>query len=301
MRKKHSTRPSDYSSNPDAGVGLYMSKAGETKLLTPEEEIELAKKIKEGDVDARDHMIRANLRLVIKIAKDYDDLGLPLLDLINEGNLGMMHAVKKYDLSKGAKFSTYASWWIRQAIKRALSNQSKTIRLPVHIVDKMFRIRKVSATLYDLLGREATPDEIGEEMGMPGSRVERLLGSTRSALSLELPTGHDDDSTLGEIIRDESVILPDDGNISRELKRDVAEVLQILTERERTILKHRFGLDGSDEMTLEEVGKMYKITRERIRQIQDATLRKIKRIWEARDKRMEEKAIEYRESRSLTA
>jgi RNA polymerase primary sigma factor len=262
----------------DTAIKLYLREIGQVKLLTPQEEIELAARIKRGDKKAREHMIKANLRLVVKIAHDYDGLGLPLLDLINEGNIGLMKAVERFDPAKGGKLSTYAAWWIKQSIKRALANQSKTIRLPVHLVDKISRMRRIAMKLHEVFGREPTDEELGEELGIPSSRVAQLRSASIRPASLDAPIGDDDSNTYAEVVEDERAEDPYERLEEKTVNAMVDELVQRLDERERTILRYRFGLDGTNEKTLEEVGAKFGVTRERIRQIQNLALAKMRRM-----------------------
>jgi RNA polymerase primary sigma factor len=250
---------------------------GQTKLLTPAEELALAKRVRKGDKAARERMIKANLRLVVKIAREYENYGLPLLDLINEGNIGLMKGVERFDPTKGAKLSTYASWWIKQSIKRALANQSKTIRLPVHVVDKIFHIRQAAVRLHEALGREATDEELADELNMTAKRVGELRTAAIAPASLDAPLGDDETNTIGEIVSDEKADTPYqqlEGKTNTEL---IHEMLETLPPREATILRYRFGLDGDEEKTLEEVGQKFGVTRERIRQLQDIALKKLRK------------------------
>jgi RNA polymerase primary sigma factor len=257
---------------------LYLNEIAQTPLLTPQEEIQLARRIKRGDRAAREHMIKANLRLVVKIARDYEGFGLPLLDLINEGNLGLMKAVERFDPKKGAKLSTYAAWWIKQSIKRALANQTKTIRLPVHIVDKLFHLRKAEVRLHELLGREPTDDELGEELGYSARRVNQLRTASIRPTSLDAPLGNDEDSAqISEVVADEKAVTPYAMLEDKTKSAMIRNLVSQLDPREATILKRRFGLEGNDEETLEEVGEDFGVTRERIRQIQEQALRKLRR------------------------
>ncbi|MDX2225937.1 MAG: sigma-70 family RNA polymerase sigma factor [Verrucomicrobiae bacterium] len=235
---------------------------------------------------ARQRMIRSNLRLVVKIAQDYTNYGLPLIDLVSEGNIGLMKAVERFDPSKGGKLSTYSSWWIKQSIKRALANQSKTIRLPVHLVDKISKMRKASMRLSEDLGREPTDEELAEELGMPVGKVARLRTAGIRPASLDAPVSPEDDSTeLGDIIKDESALNPYELLRSKQLRGDIQELLDILEPREREIINFRFGMDGSDEKTLEEVGKKFRITRERVRQIQNIALTKMMKMMSKKDRK----------------
>ncbi len=262
---------------------LYLREIGQVKLLTPEEEIVLAKRIKKGDRKAREQMIKANLRLVVKIARDYDGLGLPLLDLINEGNIGLMKGVNRFDPRKGAKLSTYASWWIKQAIKRALANQSKTIRLPVHVVDKVAHIRKAEMKLREALDREPTDEEIAEELRLNPRRVRQYRDAARSPVSLDSPISAEESNTISEIVADPNAAAPFERLVRDNDNALVQEVLATLTERESKILALRFGLHDGKAKTLEEVGVHFGVTRERIRQIQDEALQKMRKTMEERD------------------
>jgi RNA polymerase primary sigma factor len=260
----------------NTAFNLYLREVGQTKLLTLQEENELAARIKKGDKKARERMIKANLRLVVKIAREYEDYGMPLLDLINEGNMGLMKAVERFDPAKGAKLSTYSAWWIKQAIKRALANQSKTIRLPVHVVDKLFHMRRASVKLQEVLGREPTDDELGEELGISGRKVAQLRTAAIRPASLEAPLGDDDTSRIADVIRDESADTPYE---QLEGKTNVAmlrELVATLHPREAEILRYRFGLDGDTEKTLEDVGRKFGVTRERIRQIRERAFEKLR-------------------------
>jgi RNA polymerase primary sigma factor len=259
---------------------LYLREVGLVSLLTPDEEVSLAAKVKKGDEKARERMITANLRLVVKIARDYEHFGLPLLDLINEGNIGLMKAVNRFDPTKGAKFSTYSSWWIKQAIKRALANQSKTIRLPVHLVDKIAHMRRVAMRLHDVLGHEPTDDELAAELGIKVSRVAEWRSASQRPSSLDAPIGDDDSHRLADIVRDERVEDPCDTLANRTIAGKLSELVEKLHPREATILRFRFGLDGGPERTLEEVGRKFGVTRERIRQLQNLALTKLRRMIE---------------------
>jgi len=267
---------------------LYLREIGQVKLLTPAEEIVLAKRIKRGDKSAREHMIKANLRLVVKIARDYENLGLPLLDLINEGNIGLMKGVERFDPRKGAKLSTYASWWIKQAIKRALANQSKTIRLPVHVVDKVAHIRRAEMRLREALDREPTDEEVAEELGLDARRVRRYRQASRAPVSLDAPIGDDDTDRVSEVVADPNATLPSEQLSYESDNALVQEILATLPQRERDILAMRFGLADGKERTLEEVGERFGVTRERIRQIQEQALKTIRKTMEKRDKPSEE-------------
>jgi RNA polymerase primary sigma factor len=261
----------------DTAIKLYLREIGKVKLLTIQEEIQLADRIKKGDKEAREHMIKANLRLVVKIAHDYEGLGLPLLDLISEGNIGLMKAVERFDPNKGAKLSTYAAWWIKQSIKRALANQAKTIRLPVHLVDKIARMGRVAMQLQEMLGREATIEELAAELDMSPDRVAAMRNASNRPASLDAPVGDDESNLFGEIVEDQNAIDPY-GQLEDKTVTDMLyDLVDTLDPREATILRYRFGLDGGPERTLEEVGQKFGVTRERIRQIQNIALRKLRR------------------------
>ncbi len=272
----------------DTGFQLYLREIARFPLLTPEEEIKLARKIKRGDASARAHMVRANLRLVVKIARDYQGLGLPLLDLISEGNIGLMKAVERFDPKKGGKLSTYAAWWIKQSIKRALANQSKTIRLPVHLVDKISKIRRVSVQMSEELGREPTDDELAEEIGMSSSKVSQLKTAAIRPASLDAPIGEDDSTEFGEIVGDAEAQDPFELLRDKDLRDEVGDLLDVLDERERKIINSRFGLDGGKPKTLEEVGEKFGVTRERIRQLQNIALHKMRRALSKKEKPKQE-------------
>jgi len=267
----------------DPGLQLYLRQIATYPLLTPAEEIVLAAKIKEGDQSAKAEMIRANLRLVVKIARDYSSFGLPLLDLISEGNIGLMKAVERFDPTKGGKLSTYGSWWIKQSIKRALANQGKTIRLPVHLVDKIAKIRRVGAGLSDELGREASDEEIAEEVGMNAAKVTQLKQASIRPTSLDAPIGEDETTELGDLVGDEMATDPYEQLRDKDMQEEVGDLLAHLDERERRIINSRFGLDGSDPITLEEVGVKFGVTRERIRQLQNIALSKMRRALNKRE------------------
>jgi len=274
----------DYDRESDSGIKIYLREIGQVPLLTPAEEIKLAARIKRGDKEARLHMIKANLRLVVKIAHDYANFGLPLLDLISEGNIGLMKAVERFDPEKGAKLSTYAAWWIKQSIKRALANQSKTIRLPVHLVDKIGRLRRTAMRLSETYGREPTDQELADTLGMPVAKVAQLRTVGIRPASLDAPLGDDDGGEFGDIVRDENALTPFELLRDQTMRAEVRELIKELDEREAAILTARFGLDGNKERTLEEVGKKFKVTRERVRQVQNIALRKLRRILDKLDK-----------------
>ncbi len=264
----------------DTAIKLYLREIGQVKLLTPQEEIELAARIKKGDKKAREQMIKANLRLVVKIARDYEGIGLPLLDLISEGNIGLMKAVERFDPAKGGKLSTYGSWWIKQSIKRALANQSKTIRLPVHLVDKISKMRRTSMRLQEELGREPTDEELAEELGISSSRVAQMRMAAIRPASLDAPIGDEDSNNFAEVVQDENADTPYEQLEGKTVTKMLQEMVKTLDHREATILRARFGLDGGPEKTLEEVGVKFGVTRERVRQIQNIALKKLRKMIE---------------------
>ena len=257
-------------------VRMYLKEIGKVSLLTADEEIELAKRMEQGDEDAKKRLAEANLRLVVSIAKRYVGRGMLFLDLIQEGNLGLIKAVEKFDYRKGYKFSTYATWWIRQAITRAIADQARTIRIPVHMVETINKLIRVSRQLLQELGREPTPEEIAEEMDMNVDRVREILKISQEPVSLETPIGEEEDSHLGDFIQDDNGPVPADAAAFTLLKEQLIEVLGTLTEREQKVLRLRFGLDDGRARTLEEVGKEFNVTRERIRQIEAKALRKLR-------------------------
>lgn len=257
-------------------VRQYLREIGKVPLLDAEDEVELAKRYEKNDKRAKDKLTESNLRLVVSIAKKYIGRGLSLLDLIQEGNQGLIRAVEKYDWRKGYKFSTYATWWIRQAITRAIADQARTIRIPVHMVETINKLYRISRRLMQELGREPTPEEIAEEAEIEPERVREIFKIAQEVTSLEAPVGEDQESFLGDFIPDESQLSPVDQASKQLLKNHLDEVLSTLSEREAKVLKLRFGLDGSKQMTLEEVGKVFGVTRERIRQIEAKALRKLK-------------------------
>ncbi|HCE78264.1 MAG TPA: RNA polymerase sigma factor RpoD [Lachnospiraceae bacterium] len=257
-------------------VRMYLKEIGKVPLLTAEEEIDLAKRMEQGDEEAKKRLAEANLRLVVSIAKRYVGRGMLFLDLIQEGNLGLIKAVEKFDYRKGYKFSTYATWWIRQAITRAIADQARTIRIPVHMVETINKLIRVSRQLLQELGREPTPEEIAEEMKMPVERVREILKISQEPVSLETPIGEEEDSHLGDFIKDDNVPVPADAAAFTLLKEQLEEVLGTLTEREQKVLTLRFGLEDGRARTLEEVGKEFNVTRERIRQIEAKALRKLR-------------------------
>ena len=257
-------------------VRMYLKEIGKVPLLSADEEVELAKRMAEGDEDAKKRLAEANLRLVVSIAKRYVGRGMLFLDLIQEGNLGLIKAVEKFDYHKGFKFSTYATWWIRQAIKRAIADQARTIRIPVHMVETINKLIRVSRQLLQELGREPTPEEIAAELDMPVERVREILKISQEPVSLETPIGEEEDSHLGDFIQDDNVPVPAEAAAQTLLKEQLDEVLDTLTEREQKVLRLRFGMDDGRARTLEEVGKEFDVTRERIRQIEAKALRKLR-------------------------
>ena len=257
-------------------VRMYLKEIGKVPLLSAEEEIELAKRMELGDQEAKKRLAEANLRLVVSIAKRYVGRGMLFLDLIQEGNLGLIKAVEKFDYRKGYKFSTYATWWIRQAITRAIADQARTIRIPVHMVETINKLIRVSRQLLQELGREPTPEEIAAEMNMPVERVREILKISQEPVSLETPIGEEEDSHLGDFIQDDNVPVPADAAAFTLLKEQLEEVLGTLTEREQKVLTLRFGLEDGRARTLEEVGREFNVTRERIRQIEAKALRKLR-------------------------
>jgi RNA polymerase primary sigma factor len=266
------------------GIKIYLREIGQIPLLTPKDEIRLAARIKKGDKQARADMIKANLRLVVKIAHDYSNFGLPLLDLISEGNIGLMKAVERFDPKKGGKLSTYAAWWIKQSIKRALANQAKTIRLPVHLVDKISKMKRAGHKLSEKLGREPTDQELADVLGMPRGKVAQLRTISIRPASLDAPIGDDDATEFSEIVGDENALTPFELLRDKTLRQEVRDIVDELDPREAEILMLRFGLDGSKPKTLEEVGSKFKVTRERVRQIQNIALAKLRRLMDKQDR-----------------
>ena len=262
--------------NLDDPVRMYLKEIGQVKLLTAEEEIELAKRVSEGDKKAKDRLTEANLRLVVSIAKKYSGRGLHILDLIQEGNTGLIRAVDKFDYTKGNKFSTYATWWIRQAITRAIADQARTIRIPVHMVETINKVIRVSRQLLQELGHDPSPNEIAAEMNMPVDKVREILKIAQEPVSLETPIGEEEDSHLGDFIPDEGASEPSEAASFTLLKEQLMDVLSTLTPREEKVLKLRFGIEDGRTRTLEEVGKEFNVTRERIRQIEAKALRKLR-------------------------
>jgi RNA polymerase primary sigma factor len=270
--------------NAETSLKLYLREIGKVKLLSPEDEVQLAKRIRKGDKKAREQMIKANLRLVVKIARDYEGLGLPLLDLISEGNIGLMKAVERFDPAKGGKLSTYGSWWIKQSMKRGLANQSKTIRLPVHMVDKISKMNRAARRLQEVLGREPTDEELAEEMGIKPARVAMMrMAATRPA-SLDAPVGDADNGTFAEVVRDENADDPFEELQAKGVTGMLKHLVTNLTDREANILRARYGLDGGRMKTLEEIGAEWGITRERARQVQNNALRKLRAMIEKLEK-----------------
>lgn len=270
--------------NDHSAFRLYVREVGQTKLLTPMEEKDLARRIKKGDAAAREQMIKANLRLVVKIARDYEGLGVPLLDLISEGNIGLMKGVDRFDPDKGAKFSTYGAFWIKQAIRRALDNQAKTIRLPSHVVERLGVLQRAATKLSEELGREPSDEELAAETGLNERKVKQYRRASAAPASLDAPIGDESDSNrIADIVADEKATLPSD-DLSAHMDLDLMqELLGGLNEREVTILRRRYGLDGEQEKTLEEIGVDYGLTRERIRQIENAALKKLRARMAKRD------------------
>ena len=261
----------------DDPVKAYLREIGNIKLLTPEEEVELAKKIELGDETAKNSLAEANLRLVVSIAKKYYGRGMPLLDLIQEGNIGLMKAVEKFDYTKGYKFSTYATWWIKQAVTRAIADQARTIRIPVHMVETLNRLAKVKRNLVQELGREPSEFEIAEKMNLSVEKVNQIIKISQEPVSLESPIGEEEDSHLGDFIQDEQIVSPEDAATIRNLKENISQALLSLNEREQNVIKLRFGLEDGKTRTLEEVGSVLNVTRERVRQIEAKAIRKLSR------------------------
>ena len=257
-------------------VRMYLREIGRVPLLTAEEEVELGRRIQEGDPEARRRLTESNLRLVVSIAKRYVGRGLPLLDLVQEGNLGLIKGVEKFDFSKGYKFSTYATWWIRQAITRAIADQARTIRIPVHMVETINRLVRTNRQLTQQLGREPTTDEIAREMGVSTARVDEIVKIAQEPISLETPVGEEEDSHLGDFITDEDTLAPADAASAALMREQLMDVLDTLTPREEKVIRLRFGLDDGMPKTLEEVGLVFNVTRERIRQIESKALRKLR-------------------------
>jgi RNA polymerase primary sigma factor len=282
----------DLPSSEKSTIKLYLQEIGKTPLLKPSEEVELAALIQQGDPKAREKMIKANLRLVVKIAHDYANFGLPLLDLISEGNIGLIKAVERFDPAKGGKLSTYAAWWIKQSIKRALANQSKTIRLPVHLVDKIARMRRVAMELEEVLGRVPTDEEIAMEMEMSVNKVAHLKSVSVRPASLDAPIGDDDGTEFGDLIGDENSVTPIDNLQSKNVLNDLGQLIEELDPREAEIIRLRFGLAGDKPKTLEEVGEMFDITRERVRQLQNMALTRMRKALMAKERQRNQDEID---------
>jgi RNA polymerase primary sigma factor len=271
-------------SDTDRGIQIYLHEIGQVPLLTPEQEVALAKRIQRGDKQARAHMIKANLRLVVKIAHDYAGLGLPLLDLISEGNIGLMKAVERFDPAKGAKLSTYAAWWIKQSMKRGLANQAKTIRLPIHVIDKLTKIKRAAVRLEEKLGRPPTDAELAARLHIPPDKISALRTISIRPSSLNALVGEDDGTEFGEIVEDDRAELPFERLGDNTMRRELRSLVSELDSREAEILRMRFGLDGQPPQTLEDLGRKFRVTRERIRQIQVHALAKLRQLIEQQDR-----------------
>ena len=271
-----SARDSDTGNVTDP-IHMYLKEIGQVPLLTPEQEIELAKRVEEGDKEAKRKLEEANLRLVVSIAKHYTGHGMSLMDLIQEGSLGLIRAVEKYDYKKGFRFSTYATWWIRQSITRAIADQGRTIRIPVHMVENINKVNRSARDLVQKLGRDPTTEELAQETHMPVERIREIQRISREPVSMETPVGDEEDSSLGDFIRDDTTPHPADEAARTMLREQIREILSDLTEREQQVLRLRYGLDDDRSRTLEEVGRQLNVTRERIRQIEAKALRKLKR------------------------
>ena len=269
---------SEQLSSDRSNIRLYLQEIGKTPLLKPSEEVELAGQIQKGSQEARDRMIKANLRLVVKIANDYNNFGLPLLDLISEGNIGLIKAVERFDPAKGGKLSTYAAWWIKQSIKRALANQSKTIRLPVHLVDKIAKIRRTAMQIEEELGRPPTDDELSIVTDIPVTKIAHLKSVSTRPTSLDAPVGEDDGTAFGDLVGDENSIDPLSDLQNKNVIDDLRSMVAELEPREAEIITQRFGLGGEEPKTLEEIGAQFNITRERIRQLQNLALMRMRKI-----------------------
>ena len=280
----------------DLSLRLYLREISETPLLSIQDEIDLAALIRRGDAAARERMITANLRLVVKIARDYEGMGLPLLDMVNEGNMGLMRAVERFDPTKGAKLSTYAAWWIKQSIKRAVANQGKTIRLPVHLVDRVAKIRRTALKLHEELGREPSDAEVAEVMGMSAARVTELLMASCRPASLDAPVGDDEDTRFADLVRDENSETAFE-SLDESTRHDmILELLERLDDREISVIRERFGLNGRNEQTLEQIGHRFGVTRERIRQIEAGALRKLRKLVERREAQIDPDLEPFREA-----
>jgi len=285
----------DLPSSEKSTIKIYLQEIGKTPLLKPSEEVELAALIQQGDAHARERMIKANLRLVVKIAHDYSNFGLPLLDLISEGNIGLVKAVERFDPSKGGKLSTYAAWWIKQSIKRALANQSKTIRLPVHLVDKIARMRRTATELEEILGRPSTDEEVAFELDMSVNKVAHLKSVSVRPASLNAPVTDDDGTEFGDLIGDENTIDPLDNLQNKNVVSNLSRLVDDLEPREAEIIRLRFGLNGDRGKTLEEVGEMFGVTRERVRQLQNMALSRMRKALIANERqRSGEEVLEER-------
>ena len=260
----------------ETGFQLYLREIAHIPLLTPEQEVKLACRIKSGDQQAHAEMVRANLRLVVKIARDYANVGLPLLDLISEGNIGLIKAIERFDPAKGGKLSTYAAWWIKQSIKRALANQTKTIRLPIHLIEKIGKMRRVSSQMTEELGREPTDEELADEIGFSSSKVTALKIAALRPASLDQPVQDGESFQIGDIVGDEESENPFESLRDKDTLEEIAEVLILLDDRERMIINSRFGLDGHEPETLEEIGRKLGVTRERVRQLQNVALNRLR-------------------------
>lgn len=283
-------------------IKTYLQEIGKIDLLTPAQEVSLAKRIQAGDKAARDLMIESNLRLVVKIAHDYKDFGLPVLDLISEGNIGLIKAVERFDPEKGGKLSTYAAWWIKQSIKRALANQSKTIRLPVHLVDKISRMRKMAMALTEELGRDPTDQELADMLEMPVNKVSHLKSVSVRPTSLNAPVGEDGNNTeFGEIVGDDNAPTPYQNLHEKSLRGDLHEMIEGLESREAEIIRLRFGLNGDSPLTLEDVGQLFNITRERVRQLQNIAISKMRKVMACKERQhtTEEIEMENRERKRM--
>lgn len=267
----------------ESSLKIYLREIAKTPLLTPEEELALAERIAKGDAEARAQMIRANLRLVVKIAQDYASYGLPVSDLISEGNIGLMKAVERFDPNRGGKLSTYAAWWIKQSIKRALANQSKTIRLPVHMVDKIAKVRRIAILLAEALGREPTDEELAEEVGLPRHKLAMIKLASQRPTSLDSPVNEGESTEYSEVIGDERAANPLEALADKNMYGELDGLLDLLDERERRIIDVRFGLTGATPMTLEEVGRQFGVTRERIRQLQNSAIVKMRKALRKKD------------------
>jgi len=269
----------------DSTLKLYLREISKTPLLTIEEENALAERIRMGDLEAREHMIKANLRLVVKIAHDYSGYGLSLSDLVSEGNIGLMNAVERFDPEKGCKLSTYGTWWIKQSIKRALASQSKTIRLPIHMVDKIARMRRISTILTEALGRPPSDEELADELGLPRQKIAMLKQAAQRPTSLDAPVNEGEELQYGDIISDEAATDPYEMLSDKNLRGEIDALLSLLNERERRIIDERFGLNGLKPLILEEVGREFGVSRERIRQVQNTALAKMRAALLKKEKR----------------